>query len=152
MKQNNRIVLQLRKQIVYKLLIFSTLMLLISCSNTKSKEVEFYQEIKDLEGFYENPMSKKSISYNEIIIKYLGGRKVSFLIEVGRIAGCTGEIDGEVYIDSTFVVNYSAIECDTLRITFLKDKIKIEEYKCLYHGAFCYFVGEYIKMDTIIDN
>ena len=126
----------------------SMILFSVSCNNRSKEESLANCKLDSLSGIYNSPFNKYGVSYGSVDIKYKGGRTFYFDIESGHISGCTGQLGGELVLDSNLAGMYLTSNGGNIRFEFYNHNLKIvEQEDCQEHGMRCWFDGEYAKVN-----
>ena len=123
---------------IFIILIF--IFTLLGCKKQKSSST------KSLSGLYQRTVKNKGKSIAKVLIEYKNNKEVVFNISVGTEEGCTGELKGNLTINSANEATFSSEECEKLIFKFNKEQVEIIEENCFSsHGLKCSFNGTYLK-------
>ncbi len=106
----------------------------IVTANKKTKSINVAGEYSYTDGDYQS--STLSLQKNS-------KDKYSFSLSVGTFDGCTGQLEGVIFVKNG-VSHYKSADCE-LKFEFTSNSVKITEKDCNMHGAMCSFEGTYSK-------
>ncbi len=103
-------------------------------------------ELDSLSGRYDSPFNKHGISYGSVDIAYKGKLIILFEIETYHKGGCSGQISGELTLDTTLRGVYLTDVGTEIRFEFTNHRLHIiEQEDSQKHGMRCWFNGWYEK-------
>lgn len=103
------------------------------------KSLESAKNNSIYEGLYLRNKNRDSLE-----ICFVNDSEAWFELSIGNETGCSGGIAGIIKFENLKGL-YAENGCESLKLSLLANKIKVNELNCSFHGMQCSFEGEYFK-------